>query len=195
MMRILVSLMVLLSTSAFVHSDTCAIATATAISSDDGNLIVRIDPGSDAERGRPKVECLATITKWSEQDRSYHFVQRVALRNPRRPLTAVITKDARFLVTFDDWCLAGETENAIVIYDLRQGTSHSHSLESFLPPSYLRTLHHSISSTFWRSDVGTEDEQKIYVLAPRRISQDRPWIIVDPAKDEITCDECEKPER
>jgi hypothetical protein len=157
--------------------------------------MVRIDPGSDGEPGRPKVECIATITKWSEQDRSYHFVQRVALRNPRRPLTAVITKDARFLVTFDDWCEEGQTENAIVIYDLRQGTSHSHSLESFLPPSYRRTLKESISSTFWRSDVGIEAEQKVYVLAPRPITQDRPWIIIDPAKDKITCDECEKPER
>jgi hypothetical protein len=195
MMRIHVSLIVLLLSGAFVRSDTCGIPTTTAISSDDGSIIVRIDPGSGDAPGRAKVECIATITKWSEQDRSYHFVQRVALRNPRRPLTAVITKDARFLVTFDDWCEAGETENAVVIYDLRQGTSHSHSIESFLPQSYRRTLVQSISSTFWRSDVGTEDEQKVYVLAPRPITTDHPWIIIDPAKDKITCEECGKPER
>lgn len=193
-MRILVSLIMLLLSSAFVRSDTCGIPTTTAISSDDGSVIVRIDPASDAP-GRAKVECTATITKWSEQDRSYRFVQRITLRNPRRPLTAVITKDARFLVTFDDWCLAGETENAVVIYDLRQRTSHAHSLESFLPQSYRRTLAQSISSTFWRSDVGIEDEQKVYVLAPRPITTDHPWIIIDPAKDKITCEECEKPER
>jgi hypothetical protein len=195
MMRILVSLMVLLSSSVFVRSDTCGIPTTTAMSSDDGNLTVRIDPGSDDETGRPKVDCVATITKWSEKDRSYRFVRRLTLRNPRRPLTALITNDAKFLVTFDDWCLAGETENAIVIYDLQGGTSHAHSLESFLPASYRRTLESSISSTFWRSDVGTEAGQKIYVLAPRPITQDRPWIIIDPAKDKITCDECEKPKR
>jgi hypothetical protein len=70
---------------------------------------------------RKKRRFIATLTKWSDQDKSYHFLRRVTLRNPERPLTAVIADDARFLVTFDDWCRMGETENAVVIYDLGQG--------------------------------------------------------------------------
>jgi hypothetical protein len=194
-MQRLVIALVLLSSSAFARADTCGVPTSAAITSDDGSVAVRIDPGSRDEAGRAKVDCVATITKWSEKDRSYHFVRRLVLRNPRRPLTAVITNDAKFLVTFDDWCEAGQTENAIVIYDLQEGTSHAHSLESFLPASYRRTLEESISSTFWRGDVGTEWNQTVYVSAPRPITGGRPTIVIDPAKNTIKCEECDKVER
>lgn len=175
------------------NADTCSVASNTAITSYDGNIVVRIEPGSAETPVKRKAECFATLTKWSEQDRSYHFLRRVALRNAERPLTAVITDDARFLVTFDDWCCMGETENAIVIYDLEQGTSHAHALKDFLSASYRETLERSTSSTYWRGDpFVSEGNHAVYVPAPGGNDSFESTIVIDPAKNTITCKACVK---
>jgi hypothetical protein len=176
------------------NADTCSLASNTAITSYDGNIVVRVQPGSPDTPARARAECIATLTKWSEQDQSYHFLRRVTLRNPERPLTAVITDDARFLVTFDDWCRMGETENAIVIYDLEQGTSHAYALKDFLSASYRETLSRSMSSTEWRGDpIVSEGNHVIYVPASRGNDSFESTIVIDPAKNTITCKACEKP--
>ena len=115
--------------------------------SQDASLVVRVDPVESDEKGAHPV---AVITRWSPKDSSYHFDRRVSLRNPRCPLCAVITNDARFLVTFDDWSGVGTTENAVVIYDLENGTNHHYRIEDFLPKSIRERFARSSSSVTWR---------------------------------------------
>ena len=175
------------------NADICGLASNTAITSYDGNIVVRIEPGSLETPARARVECIATLTKWSAQDQSYHFLRRVTLRNPERPLAAVITDDARFLVTFDDWCREGETENAIVIYDLDQGTSHAYALKDFLSESYREKLERSISSTHWRGDPSvSEGNHYVFVPAPGDDGSES-GIVIDYAKNTISCKMCERP--
>ena len=175
------------------NGDTCSLASNTAVTSYDGNIVVRIEPGSPDGPPGARVECIAMLTKWSEEDQRYNFLRRVTLRNRERPATAVITDDARFLVTFDDWCREGETENAIVIYDLDQSSSHAYALKDFLSASYREKLRQSISSTYWRGDPSvSEGNHYVFVPAP---GDDR-WesgIVIDYAKNTITCKMCEKP--
>ena len=172
------------------HADTCSAPSTTAFHSNDGSITVRIDPGSIRGPGFKNVECFATLTKWNEDERGYHFLRRITLRNSERPLEAVITNDARFLVTFDDWCRMGRTENAIVIYDLQNGTAHPHALKDFLPTSYYESIMSSmssISSTEWRDEpYVNESNQTVYVPPSRAMNVPGAEIEIDPAKNKIS---------
>jgi len=180
------------------YADTCGDTSATTIVSPDGAIVVRIDSGSPAESGKARTECIATLTKWDGKEQSYRFLRRVALRNETRPKTAVITKDARFLATFDDYCEQGTTPNTIVIYDLEKGTSFAHALEDFLPAWFRKTLEESISSIHWREENPHADPwvniHNIYVSL--RGAKDRyRYLVIDAAKNVITFEERAKLEK
>lgn len=169
-------------------ADTCADTSTTAITSQDGDIIVRIDSGSPEESGKKRVECVATLTKWDSKEQSYKLLRRLTLRNPIRPRTAVVTNDGQFLVTFDDYCENGTTPNTIVIYDLQQGTSHAHALEDFLPASYRKTLEESISSILWRGDPSVEKwvhPHRVYVSSPGDNEGRDAYIVIDAEKNTI----------
>jgi hypothetical protein len=187
----------MLSGWSFGYADTCDDTSTTAIVSRDGNIAVRIDSGSPVEPGKIRTECVATLTKWNGKEQSYRFLRRMTLRNEVRPKTAAITEDARFLVTFDDYCEMGTTANTIVIYDLQEGSSYAHALNDFVPAWYRQTLEESISSIHWREDprVGQRDNiHKVYVSL--RGGRDRyGYIVIDAAKNSITFGEGAKLEK
>jgi hypothetical protein len=179
----------MLSGCGLAFADTCADTSTTAITSQGGDIAVRIDSGSPEESGKKRAECVATLTKWDSKEQSYKFLRRLTLRNPIRPRTAVITHDAQFLVTFDDYCENGTTPNAVVIYDLQRGTSHAHALEDFLPASYRRTLEESISSILWRGDPSVEKwvhPHTVYVSSPGDNDGHDAYIVIDAEKNTIT---------
>jgi hypothetical protein len=150
---------------------------------------VRIDSGSPEESGKKRTECVATLTKWDSKEQSYKFLRRLTLRNPIRPGTAVITHDAQFLVTFDDYCEMGQTPNTVVIYNLQKGISHAYALEDFLPASYRETLKDSISSTLWRGDPRLEkwvNPHTIYLSSPGDNDGHDAYIVIDAEKNTIT---------
>jgi hypothetical protein len=178
----------MLSGCGLVFADTCADTSTTAITSEDGSIAVRIDSGAPEETGKKRAECVATLTKWDSNEQSYKFLRRLTLRNPIRPRTAVITHDAHFLVTFDDYCENGTTPNAVVIYDLQRGTSHAHALEDFLPASYRRTLNESISSILWRGEprMGGVHPHTVYISSPGDNDGHEGYIVIDAEKNTIT---------
>jgi hypothetical protein len=195
MKKLLAAIFALLPLS-FAYGDTCSASPTTAIISHDGNIAVRIDPGSPAESGKTRTECVATLTKWNPEDQSYRFLRRLILRNPVRPDTAIITNDAQFLITFDDYCEAGTTENTVVIYDLQHGTSHARALKDFLPASYRATLERSISSIRWQYDASVDERTHILYISSQGATDQYPSSIeVDAAKNTVTFKEGDKRQR
>jgi len=157
---------------------------------------VRIDP---VQRDQKDARPTATITKWSPKDRSYRFVRRVTLRNPRSPIIALITNDACFLITFDDWFGVGTTDNAVVIYDLDKGSIHNYRIDDFLPESYREKFQRSTSSLTWRGEPFVDEwEHTIYVPLPDTTPDSKgfePHIEIDPAKHKIWIQKEDKPEQ
>jgi hypothetical protein len=179
----------MLSGGSLASADTCGDTSTFAITSQDGDYAVRIDSGSPEESGKKRSDCVATLTKWDSKEQSFKFFRRLTLRNPIRPRTAVITYDAQFLVTFDDYCESGRTPNAIVIYDLERGTSHAHALEDFLPPAYRKTLEDSISNTLWRGEPSVTKwahPHTVYVDSPDDYDGSEGYIVIDAEKNTIT---------
>ena len=193
-MRTLLASLALIGTSAL--ADTWMAPTPNVVSSRDAQTVVRLDPVSPGEHQKG-AKPTATVTKWSGKTNSYRFVVRVPLRNPYGPVTAVITNDTRFLVTFDDWGHVGTTENAVVIYDLKKHTAHNYRIEDFLHESFRDKLQRSTSSIAWREQpyviewdhtisvtlLGTEPDRNGF----------RPSVIIDPARNKIKLETKDKP--
>lgn len=122
------------------------------------------------------------------EELGYRFLRRIALRNPRILLTAIITNNAQFLVTFDDWCSQGTTENAVVVYDLERGTARAHALEEFLPAPHREALGRSISNVSWRGEPHTigSKQMMIYVPVPSGSATSEASLLIDPATNTIS---------
>jgi hypothetical protein len=177
------------------HGDSWAPPVTQIHHSRDASIVVRIDP---VQRDQKDARPTAIITKWSPKDRSYRFLRRVTLRNPRSPIIALITNDARFLVTFDDWFGVGTTENAVVIYDLDKDSVRNYRIEDFLPESYRERFRRSTSSITWRGEpfVVEWEPVHIYVPLPDTTPDGKGFdshIEIDPAKNKIWIQKDEKP--
>ena len=186
MTRIILATALIGSFVATVPADTWMAPSTQVIQSADGNVVVRIDP--NLNRGKDKVPVRASVTRWDANTKSYLFVRDVTLRNPWRPVTVVITNDARFLVSFDDWFDVGTTDNAVVIYDLEKSSMQNYRLEDFLPEDFRKKLKRSISSVDWRETPYSLPDQTIYIPIPGvGLNQNgfQPHIVVDPAKKRV----------
>jgi WD40 repeat protein len=170
-------------------ADTWSVPTTRIVQSQDGNVAVRIVPNTNP--GKDHVTAQATVTRWDAKTKSYSFVREVTLRNPQSPVTVVVTNDAHFLVTFDDWSAVGRTDNAVVIYDLLNGDVSNYRLEDFLPEEFRNKLERSISSVEWHQyDPFIQADQTIYVRIPGvefdfvNTGYER-HIVVDPARKRV----------
>ena len=175
--------------------DSCVLPSTTGYVSDDGTTVVRIQFGWPEDLGpapremQMPTKCIATIAKWNESDRSYRFLRSVMLRNRIGPSTAVISNDARFLVTFDDFCESGMSENDVVIYDLEKEITIACSTEDFLPKSYRDSLHRSVSHMDWRDGhPWLNDEDRKVRISPSWNNKAGSSVIIDLTSYSITLD-------
>jgi hypothetical protein len=189
MPRIILAIALISTVAARVVADTWVVPTTKIIQSQDGNVVVRIDP--NVSDGKDKARAHATIAKWDTKTKSYLFVRDVTLRNPSSPVDVVVTDDAHFLVTFDDWAGVGTTDNAVVIYDLFKGDVTNYRLEDFLPEDFRKKLERSISSVEWRKyDPHIQADQTVYVRIPGvdydyvNTGYER-HIVIDPAQKRV----------
>ena len=173
----------------FARPDSCVLPSAAGYVSDDGTTVIRIEFGRPAESGIPAKECVGKIARLNEKDGSYQFLRRIVLRNQVGPSTAVISNDARFLVTFDDFCESGFSDNAVVIYDLERGTTVAHRIEDFLPKAYRERLHRSVSHLDWRGGHPylNDYDRKVYI-SPDFRTKEGISVIIDLATNVITLD-------
>lgn len=71
------------------------------------------------------------------------------LVNDVAPTSVLLTDDASFLVTFDNWHSAGYGDDVIAIYDREGELVRKLSLEQVLPPAYVHHIPRSVSSRWW----------------------------------------------
>lgn len=191
-MKKLVALFLLIG-APFARPDSCVLPATTGYVSDDGTTVVRIEFGWPEDLGpaprqmQMPTKCIARIARWNEKDKSYRFLRSVVLRNRIGPREAVISNDARFLVTFDDFCESGTTENSVVIYDLEKGTVIACGIEDFLPKAYREALHRSVSHIDWcDSHPYLNDEDRKVWISPDRHNKAGVSVIIDLTSNSIT---------
>ncbi|QTD56646.1 hypothetical protein [Parasphingorhabdus cellanae] len=92
----------------------------------------------------------------------------VDLVNEVAPVTAILSDDGQYLVTFDNWHSVGYGPATIVRYKRGKGLLGAHDLESFLPPYYLQALPRSVSSRSWKKGDPVFDHEgfKLAIISP-----------------------------
>ncbi len=83
------------------------------------------------------------------KDGQYEQLSEFQLLNEVAPVSALISDDGRYIVTFDDWHMRGYGDTVVVIYRTDGTVINSLALRDFLTVEDIYELPHSISSIQW----------------------------------------------
>jgi hypothetical protein len=147
-MKKLSLLLYLVMVFGIARGDTWPAAELKIVTSSDGSALLRITPA-----GSSGSHAVAIVMRFDKATREYRKVAEFKLRNPWAPHQAVITNDARFVVTFDDWGEIGRTENVVVVYRGSGQAIKAWGLSDIFSEEEIKTFRSSVSSTWWRGDV------------------------------------------
>jgi hypothetical protein len=117
-----------------------------------------------------------------EPDGTYVQVWRRELINDVSPVSALVSRDGRYVVTFDNWHSMGYGKSAIVLYGPGGALRASFALSDFLTPKQMARLPRSISSLRWGGWHHLDDREEHLVLEilerrePERARRPRPWL-------------------
>src|SRR5262249_51852655 len=71
------------------------------------------------------------------------------LINEVSPVSALVTDDGGYVITFDNWHAVGYGDNVVVIYRANGALVKKFGLEDLLTEGDIETLPHSVSSIWW----------------------------------------------
>jgi hypothetical protein len=99
-----------------------------------------------------------------------------ALVNEVSPVSALVSNDGNYVVTFDNWHGAGYGDEVVVLYRSNGAMIKKFGLEDILTEGDIETLPHSVSSIWWGADHYIDDSGGFLVL---RIVSNRkdPWEV------------------
>lgn len=95
---------------------------------------------------------------------TWRLVWQMPLVNDVGPPSALLTNDASFLVTFDNWHSAGYGDDVVVIYNRKGDLVRKLSLEQILPPAYVHHVPRSVSSRWWGGEHALVDADRLVEL-------------------------------
>jgi TonB family protein len=101
----------------------------------------------------------------------------IPLVNEVAPVSALVTNDGSYVVTFDNWHSVGYGDDVVVIYDSEGRLWRKYALEELLPESYLTQLPTSTSSRTWGEGHQVDDENGLLILQIANFA--RPDEIID----------------
>lgn len=104
--------------------------------------------------------CYAMMFKVAEQGDS--LVWKKDLVNPIAPVTAIVSCDGKYLVTFDNWHECGYGDNVMVCYDENGNLIQKYSLKN-ISPFRIEEYEMSISSIWWRCGAEFFDNYRVKV--------------------------------
>jgi TonB family protein len=86
------------------------------------------------------------------------------LVNEVSPVSAVVSGDGGYVVTFDDWHSAGYGDSVVVIYRSNGDLVKRFGLADLLTEGDIETLPHSVSSIWWGGEHYTDEGRGLLVL-------------------------------
>ena len=106
------------------------------------------------------IPCHAIMFKKTKSGDS--IVWKKNLINKINPVSAFVSSDAKYLVTFDNWHSAGYGVDVMVYYDNQGNLIKRHMLED-ISPFPINTYSTSVSSLWWRCDAKFLDRSRIEI--------------------------------
>lgn len=126
----------------------------------------------DKVQGRPDAGAVKGVpNNWSRAffysvhpNDQLNLVREFKLVNEVAPVTALVSDDGRYLVTFDNWHSLGYGDDAIVIYRADGALIRSLSLEDVLTTNDIEVLPRSASSIHWGGEHYIDEGNQLLVL-------------------------------
>jgi hypothetical protein len=97
-------------------------------------------------------------------DGTYFQKSRFSLVNEVSPVSAIVSNDGKYVVTFDNWHSMGYGDDVIVIYRSDGSVIKKFALGDLLTEGDIETLPHSVSSIWWGRDHYITDSTGMLVL-------------------------------
>lgn len=99
-----------------------------------------------------------------DRNRQLNLLAEFKLVNEVAPVTALVSNDGQYLVTFDNWHSCGYGSDAIVIYHRDGSLVRSLSLEDVLTAKDFAVLPRSVSSIQWGAQHYIDEDRHLLVL-------------------------------
>ena len=96
-----------------------------------------------------------------------------ALVNEVSPVSALVSEDGNYLVTFDNWHAVGYGDDVVVIYRSDGTLVKKFSLEDLFTKDDISTFSHSVSSRWWGGEHYIDNKKGILYLKAGREDQSR----------------------
>ena len=106
------------------------------------------------------IPCHAIMYKKTKNGDS--LVWKKKLINETAPVSAFVSNNARYLVTFDNWHSMGYGVDVMVYYDNQGNLIKRHMLED-ISPFPINTYSMSVSSIWWRCDTKFLDNNRLEI--------------------------------
>ena len=120
-----------------------------------------------AARGQKQASASATVQHLGA-DGKWTTLWSDPLTNEVAPVSALISDDGQYLVTFDNWHSMGYGPNVVAIHDGRGQLIRALALNALVSDDYVFALPHSVSSIQWRDEprLGPNDTVIIPIIVP-----------------------------
>lgn len=97
-------------------------------------------------------------------DGAYSRKSEFPLVNEVSPVSALVSNDGNYVVTFDNWHGVGYGDDVVVLYRPNGSVIKKFALEDLLTEGDIETLPHSVSSIWWGGDHYIDDSSDLLVL-------------------------------
>lgn len=97
-------------------------------------------------------------------DGSYFQKSKFPLVNEVSPVSAIVSNDGKYFVTFDNWHSMGYGDDVVVLYRSDGPVIRKFGLADLLTEGDIETLPHSVSSIWWGGDHYINESEGLLVL-------------------------------
>jgi hypothetical protein len=141
------------------------------------------DPRKRGQAPGQRDTCVGQLERRSE-DGSYVPVWRAWSWSTPWPVLALLTRDGRYVVTFDNWHAVGYGDDTVVLYGAKGEKLASFGLSDFLTQEQIAQLSVTVSSIWWGGKHRFDENETSLVLeivkSPKPKDsrlEPEPWLI------------------
>ncbi len=147
----------------------------TVIPAPIGSQLEYFEEELEAQQKGEAVERPRPLAMFERQDNNGDWMPLWSkpLVNHVAPVSALVSNDGAFFVTFDNWHSVGFGENVIVIYTGSGDLVVSHTLTDMVSIEYIEALPRSVSSVYWAKDKSIDEASGLLVIDMLMPSDDR----------------------
>ena len=131
------------------------------------------DPRKRGQAPGQREACVGQLER-RMPDGSCALVWRRDLVNDVAPVSALVTRDGRYVATFDNWHAMGWGNSAVVLYGPEGELLASFALGDFLTKEQIAQLSHTVSSIAWGGLHRFDASEEHLIL--EIVKHDTPWL-------------------